>query len=90
MTRIKSECVDCEPRFKNCMACGLKNVETHFCDECGDEIDGIRYVDDEGFDYCSDCARDYMLGLIEANLNTLELFEMMKAAGFDELERAEE
>lgn len=87
MIEVTNKCCDCESSMKQCDICSRRFTETRYCDDCGDVIDGLYYKDSADRDLCSDCAREYMLELIDNNLDTQELYEMMSGAGFDELEK---
>ena len=56
MTKIKSECVDCQlPCIKS--ECPYYRVERIVCDECVEEI--AEYIVD-GEEYCKQCAEEYL------------------------------
>ena len=58
MIRIENHCVGCPPNM-GCMghSCPYRDVEVHYCDNCGEEIpydDYERYTDGD-YEYCEDC-----------------------------------
>lgn len=85
MTRVENDCVDCESHMRQCSVCGLRRAKHLYCDECGNEIGGceIRFSRD-GDDLCSECARESMLCAIGGSLDTTEIYELIKNAGFDD------
>lgn len=59
MVKIENHCVGC-PAEMGCLGstCPHQNVEVHYCDECGDELDvfdGIYDVDGE--ELCESCLK---------------------------------
>lgn len=53
MKKIENECVDCG---LPCMgdSCPYKNVERHYCDDCGDDGDIYEF---EGMELCIYCIK---------------------------------
>ena len=49
MVRYENRCCDCAVPGYPCRgsACPLINVEVHYCDVCGDELDEVYDVDGE-------------------------------------------
>lgn len=59
MVKIENHCCDCAVPGYPCLgtACSLRNVEVHYCDKCGEEIeDDIYEVDGE--ELCEDCLKE--------------------------------
>lgn len=56
MIRYENNCVCC-PSEMGCLGswCPHRNVEVHYCDECGDELDDIYNVDGE--ELCEHCLK---------------------------------
>ena len=54
--RIENHCVGC-PAEMGCLgsSCPHQNVEVHYCDKCGDELDAIYDVD--GNELCESCLK---------------------------------
>ena len=57
MVKIEDHCVGCPPEI-GCLgsACPYRNVEVHYCDYCGDELDDEIYIVD-GEEVCEDCLK---------------------------------
>ena len=55
MVKIENQCVGCD---LPCMgeSCINRNVEVHYCDKCGEELDEIFEVDGE--ELCEECLKD--------------------------------
>lgn len=64
MTREINECVGC-PEGVPCIgdSCPLRHVERIYCDSCGADITGEKYIEDYSGDYCFKCA--HSLNLID-------------------------
>ena len=64
MIREENDCVGC-PDGVPCIGsnCSMRNVPHMYCDYCGEEIDPDYAIEDNGCDYCYDCAEE--LALIE-------------------------
>lgn len=58
MIRIENRCCDCAVPGYPCLgnACSLRNMEVHYCDTCGDELDEIYEVDGE--ELCEYCLKE--------------------------------
>ena len=55
--RIENHCCDCAtPSYPCTPDCPLRNVEVHYCDKCGDELDDIYDVDDK--ELCEYCLKE--------------------------------
>lgn len=55
MVKYENLCCDCATDGYRCLGkyCPRQNVEIHYCDHCGDELDEIYDVDGEELcDYC--------------------------------------
>lgn len=55
MIKIENHCCDCAVPGYPCLgsSCPRRNVEVHYCDECGAELEEIYEVDGEEFcEYC--------------------------------------
>jgi hypothetical protein len=52
MIRIEDHCVGCD---LPCLGstCPMRNVEVHYCDKCGEQLDEIYRVDD--IEVCEEC-----------------------------------
>lgn len=61
MVKYENHCCSCASPAYPCLgsACGLKNVEVHYCDKCKEELDDIYDVD--GAELCEDCLKDKFL-----------------------------
>ena len=59
MVKIENHCCDCAVPGYPCIgsACPLRRVEVHYCDRCGEQIDGDSY-DDCGTELCLTCRED--------------------------------
>lgn len=57
MITYENRCVDCADEL-GCIgrACPNRNVEVHYCDNCGEELDVIYEVD--GDELCEECLKD--------------------------------
>lgn len=55
MIKIENHCVDCG---LPCLgrACPNREVEVHYCDKCGEEVEESFEVDGE--ELCEDCLKD--------------------------------
>ena len=55
MKRIEDHCCDCAVPGYPCQgsSCPNRNVEVHYCDVCGEEIDRVHKVD--GKEFCDEC-----------------------------------
>lgn len=49
MKRIENHCCNCAAPGYPCMgsSCPNRNVEVHYCDKCGDELEDIYELDGE-------------------------------------------
>lgn len=58
MKRIEDHCCDCAVPGYPCQGprCPRRNVEVHYCDKCGEELDEIYEVDGE--ELCEECLKD--------------------------------
>ena len=58
MKKIIDMCCDCATPGYPCRGsqCPNKNVEVHYCDKCGDELDEIYDVDGE--ELCENCLKE--------------------------------
>ena len=58
MIRYENRCCDCAVPGYPCRgnACPNRNVEVHYCDKCGEEIDEIYEVDGE--ELCEECLKE--------------------------------
>ena len=58
MMRIEDHCVGCTDLGLHCIGphCRNANVEVHYCDECGSELEDIYEVDGE--ELCEYCLKD--------------------------------
>lgn len=58
MVRIENHCCDCATPGYPCLGreCSLRNVEVHYCDNCGEELDEIYDVD--GDELCEECLKE--------------------------------
>ena len=58
MIVYENHCCDCAVPGYPCLgrSCPLVNVEVHYCDHCGEEIDKIYDVDGE--ELCEECLKD--------------------------------
>lgn len=58
MVKYENHCCDCATGNYPClgMLCSLRNVEVHYCDRCGDEIEEIFDVDGE--ELCEECLKE--------------------------------
>lgn len=59
MLRYENRCYDCAVPGYPChgSSCPNRNVPVHYCDKCGDEIDGDIY-DVDGEELCEKCLKD--------------------------------
>lgn len=59
MVRIENHCCDCATPGYPCRGslCPNRNVEVHYCDRCGEQIEGEPF-DDTGFELCLTCRED--------------------------------
>lgn len=57
MIRYENHCCSCAVPAYPCRGadCPLRNVEVHYCDNCGDELDKIYEVD--GDELCEHCLK---------------------------------
>ncbi len=57
MVRIENHCCDCAVPGYPCRgsSCPNRNVEVHYCDRCGEELDADDIHDDGGYEYCDFC-----------------------------------
>lgn len=58
MVRIENHCCDCAVPGYPCrgLSCPNRNVEVHYCDRCGEQLDHDEgHEDDDGFEYCRLC-----------------------------------
>lgn len=55
MIKIENHCCGCASPAYPCMgnSCPNRNVEVHYCDSCGEELDDIYKSDDE--ELCINC-----------------------------------
>ena len=58
MVKIENHCVGCAVDAYPCMGscCPRREVEVHYCDKCGAELDESFEVDEE--ELCEDCLKD--------------------------------
>lgn len=58
MIKLENHCCDCATPGYPCRgsACPLSQVEVHYCDNCGDELDDIYEVDGE--ELCEYCLKE--------------------------------
>ena len=58
MVKIENHCVDCG---LPCLgkACPNREVEVHYCDKCGEELEDIFEVDGE--ELCEECLKDMFM-----------------------------
>lgn len=58
MIKYENHCCDCAVPGYPCigMACSLRRVEVHYCDQCGNELDDIYEVDGE--ELCEECLKE--------------------------------
>ena len=58
MVRLENHCCNCATPGYPCRGslCPLVNVEVHYCDKCGDELDDIYEVEDE--ELCEYCLKE--------------------------------
>jgi hypothetical protein len=58
MKRIENHCCDCAAPGYPCLGsiCPNRNVEVHYCDKCGEELEEIYEV--EGEELCEDCLKE--------------------------------
>lgn len=64
MIRFESQCVDCG--LGGCAVCPLsEEVEVHYCDKCGTEIDNESYYNEYDDEYCEECYEE----LFGCNIN---------------------
>lgn len=56
MVRIENRCVDCAVPGYPCrgISCPNRNVEVHYCDRCGAELDDV-HEGDCGEELCENC-----------------------------------
>lgn len=61
MVVIEDHCCDCAVPGYPCegSSCPNRNVEVHYCDKCGYELDDIYEVDGE--ELCEDCLKEKFL-----------------------------
>lgn len=52
MTKIESDCCDCEQQFRSCGSCSRRNAKHYYCDDCGDETDIYHF---DGEELCIKC-----------------------------------
>ena len=57
MMKIENWCVGCRDIGLPCLGYGCPNrqVEVHYCDKCGTELDERNWYNDDPFEYCDDC-----------------------------------
>ena len=57
MIKIENHCCDCAAPGYPCLgpSCPRREVEVHYCDECGCELEDIYEVD--GDEFCEDCLK---------------------------------
>lgn len=60
MIKIENDCCGCAVPGYPCLgdACPRRNTKVYYCDECGEEIDGDVYEDEDGKHFCEDCLLD--------------------------------
>ena len=58
MIQIENHCIGCAVDSYPCMgsSCPRRNVEVHYCDKCGEELEEILLVDGE--ELCEECLKD--------------------------------
>lgn len=56
MVKVENHCCDCATPNYPCrgVSCPNRNVEVHYCDRCGEQLDEV-YEDDDGFELCELC-----------------------------------
>lgn len=61
MVVIEDHCCDCAVPVYPCRgsSCPNRNVEVHYCDKCGCELEDIYEVDGE--ELCEDCLKEKFL-----------------------------
>ena len=59
MVEYENHCVGCTSMGLYCMgsSCPNRNVPMHYCDKCGDGLDGDIYEVD-GEELCEDCLKE--------------------------------
>jgi hypothetical protein len=57
MRRVENRCCDCAAPGYPCRGayCPNRNVEVHYCDKCGRELDNINISEINGDELCDDC-----------------------------------
>ena len=57
MVKIENRCCGCAAPAYPCRgaSCPSRNVEVHYCDRCGSELDPDEIHDDNGYEYCEFC-----------------------------------
>lgn len=58
MVRIEDHCCDCAVPGYPCRgsSCPNRNVEVHYCDRCGEQLDRDEiHEDEDGYEYCELC-----------------------------------
>lgn len=58
MVRYENHCCGCATDSYPCMGstCSRRNVEVHYCDHCGEELEEIYDVDGE--ELCEECLKE--------------------------------
>ena len=58
MVKIENQCIGCAVDAYPCRgsSCPYREVEVHYCDKCGEEIDESFEVDGE--ELCEECLKD--------------------------------
>ena len=58
MVRIENHCRGCAVPAYPCLgaSCPYRNVEVHYCDKCGEELEDIYDVDGE--ELCEECLKE--------------------------------
>lgn len=58
MVKYENQCCDCATGNYPCLGslCSRRNVEVHYCDNCGEELNEIYDVDGE--ELCEECLKE--------------------------------
>ena len=59
MVKVENFCVDCDMPCRG-SGCPLREVEVHYCDECGEEL-GKKIYEVEGMELCEECLKEMFL-----------------------------
>lgn len=58
MIKIENDCLGCTDMGLMCLgsSCRYRNVEHHYCDHCGEELERSHDIYDvDGLELCEDC-----------------------------------